>query len=379
MPAVNELPTTQAVPRKGVIDLAIGHPAPELLPLDLLRQAARQALAGSDASVLQYGFEQGDGRFRAALASFLSEQYRCPVGTEELFVSNGVSQALDLICTLFSRPGDHVLVEEPTYFLALRIFADHGLRVIALPTDGDGLIVEALEEELKRRTPAFLYTVPTFQNPSGTTLSESRREGLAELAREHGFLVLADEVYHPLAYRTRPPRPMACLASEGGVLSLGSFSKILAPGLRLGWVQGASQPLRRLAQCGMLDSGGGLNPFVSAVVGSALEQGTIREHLADLIREYGARSQALAAALRAALPSSVKVSAPLGGFFVWLALPPGRDSAQLLPRALARGVSFVPGIRFSSCGSLQNFLRLSFSYYHSDLLAEGARRLGSLL
>ena len=379
MPAVNELPTTQAVPRKGVIDLAIGHPALELLPVDLLRRAAGQALAGSDASMLQYGFEQGDGRFRAALASFLSEQYSCPVGPEQLFVSNGVSQALDLICTLFSRPGDHVLVEEPTYFLALRIFADHGLRVIAVPTDEDGLILEALEEELRRRKPAFLYTVPTFQNPGGMTLSESRRERLAELARKHGFLVLADEVYHPLAYRSRPPRAMACLASDGGVLSLGSFSKILAPGLRLGWVQGSPQPLRRLAQCGMLDSGGGLNPFVSAVVGSVLERGMIREHLAGLIGEYGDRSRALASALRAALPSGIEVAEPHGGFFVWLALPPGQDSAKLLPRALARGVSFVPGARFSSRGSLQNFLRLSFSYYRPDQLAEGAHRLGSLL
>jgi len=376
---VSEPATTQAVPREGVVDLAIGHPAPELLPLSLIRQASRSALGGPDPSMLQYGIEQGDAGLRTALAAFLSERCGCSIRPGELFLSNGVSQALDLICTLFTRPGDRVFVEEPTYFLALRIFADHGLEVTGLPTDDHGLIPEAVEREVAVRTPAFLYLVPTFQNPAGRTLSEPRRERLAALAREHGFLLLADEVYHFLSYGAKPPSAMACFAAQGNVLSLGSFSKILAPGLRLGWVQGAPKTLARLARCGMLDSGGGLNPFVSSVVSAALRAGLVQEHLDRVIGEYGARARALATALRENLPAGIEVPEPGGGFFLWLALPPGTDTAQLLPQALARGVAFVPGTLFSSTRSLGNFLRLSFSYYEPDRLAEGARRLASLL
>jgi 2-aminoadipate transaminase len=376
---VSEPTTTQAVPRKGVIDLALGHPAPELLPLELMRRACRDALAGSDASMLQYGLEQGSLGLRAVLADFLSERYDCEVRPRELFLSNGVSQALDLICTLFTRPGDRVFVEEPTYFLALRIFADHGLEVTGLPTDEEGLIPEAVERELESGVPAFLYLVPTFQNPRGKTLSEGRRERLAVLARERGFLLLADEVYHLLSYGTQPPPPLARLARRGGILSLGSFSKILAPGLRLGWVQGAPEPLARLARCGMLDSGGGLNPFVSAVVSVALRQGLVQKHLARVVEEYRSRSRALSEALRDSLPAGIEVPEPDGGFFLWLVLPPLRDAAQLLPQALSRGVSFVPGRVFSSARSFGNCLRLSFSYYGPDQLGEGARRLASAL
>jgi len=256
-----------------IIDLGVGNPAPDLLPLDLLRQVAAQALAQGDSAPLQYGYEAGDVRFRAPLAAFLGEQYGQPVDPGQLFVSNGVSQALDLICTLHAQPGDVVFVEEPTYFLALRIFADHRLRVVGLLTDEHGLVIEALEEALAQQRPALLYSVPTHQNPSGATLSLNRRRRLVELSREHNFTVLADEVYHCLSYEEPPPPPLASFANSGTVLSLGSFSKILAPGLRLGWVQGRADRLQTLAQCGLLDSGGGLNPFTAAIVRSALELG----------------------------------------------------------------------------------------------------------
>lgn len=372
-------PTTQATPREGVIDLALGHPSPALLPLELLNRAARHRLSEGDPSILQYGFEQGEGRFRQALASFLSEQYAAPVSAEELFVSNGVSQALDLICTLYTRPGDCVFVEEPTYFLALRILADHGLRVVGLATDEHGLVIEALHEALAVERPAFVYTIPSYQNPAGITLSDERRKTLVELSLEHGFLVVADEVYHLLSYRSTPPRPLGCRALGGSVLSLGSFSKILAPGLRLGWVQGDPRLLARLSQCGLLDSGGGLNPFTSAIVGSALERGLVGQHLEALRREYSARARALSAALRARLPPGSSFAEPAGGFFVWLTLPPGGDSRKLLSRGIAKGVSFVPGTRFSSREGLGDSLRLSFSYYDAELLIEGVRRLAPLV
>jgi len=176
----NPIRTTQADTSPGMIDLALGHPSPSLLPLEAIRRAAEQRLGTDFTPYLQYGYEQGDGYFRSTLAEFLTRHYDLPVSADQLFISGGVSQALDLLCTLYSQPGDTVFVEEPTYFLALRIF-----------------------------------TVPTHQNPSGATLPSERRRRLVSLSRDRGFLIVADEVYHLLTYEGQPPPPMAGFLSEG--------------------------------------------------------------------------------------------------------------------------------------------------------------------
>lgn len=373
------LPTTQSETPAGVIDFGVGHPAADLLPRTILQQAAAQRLAQPDAALLQYGLEQGDGYFRLALAQFLSRHYGQPVGYDDLFVTCGASLALDLICTLYTQPGDTVLVEEPTYFLALRIFADHRLRVISIPTDEEGLRIDALEETLAQVRPALLYTIPTHQNPSGATLPLAQRQRLVELAQAHNFLIVADEVYHLLSYGATPPPPLAAWAGSGQVLSLGSFSKILAPGLRLGWVQAAPVHLNRLVQSGLLDSGGGLNPFTSALVRVVLEQGWQDEYLSRLKATYAGRIAALSAALRRELGDAVHFAEPQGGYFFWLRLAENVDTAALLERAAPYEVSFRPGVRFSGSDGLRNYLRLSFAFYASAELEEGARRLGRLL
>jgi DNA-binding transcriptional MocR family regulator len=362
-----------------MIDLAIGHPSPSLLPVELIRRAVERRLATDFTPYLQYGYEPGDGHFRTALAEFLSRHYGRQVGESELFVSGGASQALDLVCTLFTEPGDTVFVEEPTYFLALRIFRDHRLRVVSIPTDEGGLVIEALEEQLKGSHPVFLYTVPTHQNPSGATLPHDRRQRLVDLGRERDFLIVADEVYHLLTYRVQPPPPLASFFSEGAGLSLGSFSKILAPGLRLGWIQSSPGILRRLAECGMLDSGGGLNPFTSSVVLSAVETESLDAHLERLRGEYGRRLQAMKEAIDNTLAGRVEFSPPRGGFFCWLRLADGRSSANLLSAAKRHKTTFVPGSAFSATGGLQDRLRLSLSYNPSETLREGVRRLAESL
>jgi DNA-binding transcriptional MocR family regulator len=365
--------TTQSEVSADRIDLALGHPSPALLPLELLREASARRLRQKDRSFLQYGYEQGDLRFRTQLARFLSSGYGAEVSPEELFVSGGVSQALDLICSLFTQPGELVLVEEPSYFLALRIFADHGLRVEGLATDRHGLLPEALRERLRQTRPAMLYTVPTHHNPAGTTLPTTRREQVLELCQEHGVLLVADEVYHLLTFAGAPPPPLGSFARQGGVFSLGSFSKILAPGLRLGWIQGSPDLLRRLATCGFLDSGGGLAPFTSAVVGSLLERGAQEEHLRKLRGVYGSRARALGASLSKFL--AVSDEPPAGGFFFWVRLPEIADTEALLPEARVVGVTFAPGSRFSTSGGQRERLRLSFSYYEERQLGEGVARL----
>lgn len=371
--------TSQVNVAPDMIDLGIGQPGFDLLPQSELRLAAAQRLAQEDVTLLSYGFEQGDGYFRQALAGFLSEEYGCDVASDELFVTAGASQALDLICTLLTQPGDTIFVEEPSYFLALRIFADHGLNVVGLPTDEHGLVVEALEEQLTTLRPRFVYVIPTFQNPASTVLTEARRQRLVELSVEHDFFVVADEVYHALHYTETPPAPLAAYGGEGTVLSLGSFSKILAPGLRLGWIHAAPQQLERFVLCGLVDSGGSLNHFTANIVRSALEMGLQQSYLAGLRAIYRSRIATLDGALRAHLPGDVTFRTPGGGYFFWLQLPGGVDTDALLPQAHAHNVGYQPGVRFSSTGGLTDCLRLSFAFYNEEQLCEGAERLAHVI
>jgi len=363
----------------GMIDLAIGQPSPWLLPVEAMAKAAAHCTGHPDCVLLAYGAEQGDGHFRVALSKFLGKIYVQPIDAAQLLVTNGASQAIDLICTLFSKAGDTIFVEEPTYFLARKIFADHQLKPVSLPMDADGLIVEALEEELKRTRPAFLYTIPTYHNPTSVCLSASRREKLVELSRRYDIMVVADEVYHPLSYTSAPPPPLAVSCVSAKVISLGSFSKILAPGLRLGWLQAAPALVERIVQCGLLDSGGGLNPFTSGVVRSAMELGLMDENLTLLKETYSRRMQTMGAALRSRLPASARFIDPAGGFFIWLSLPEGTDTLDLLAKAKSRNVEFMPGSKFSSRQGLKNCLRLSFAYYDTPELLEGVERLAAVV
>jgi 2-aminoadipate transaminase len=373
-----ELQTTQANIPADVIDLGIGQPELSLLPLDKLRQAAAHRLAQPDPAILQYGAEPGDAYFRLALAEFLTDGYGIKVAAETLFVTAGASQGLDLICSLFTQPGDTIFVEEPSYFLALQLFADHHLKLISIPVDEQGLVVEAVEESLRAHRPVFIYTIPTFQNPTGTTLSQSRRQALVELSRSHGFLIVADEVYHLLNYDIVPPAPLASSLDGGTIISLGSFSKILAPGLRLGWIQAAPALLERLVMCGLVQSGGGLNPFTSGVVRSILELGLQRAHLEWLKATYKRRAAALSQALQRELRPDVSFTVPEGGFFIWLKLPSSVDATQMLSSAGRHKVGFQPGAKFSSSQGLHNRIRLSFAYYDEQHLRQGATRLKQL-
>ncbi len=361
------------------IDLSIGQPGTSLLPLALLAQAAEHCLNQDNSYILAYGAEQGNGYFHDVLAGFLSEHYKHRVDPGHLFTTTGISQGLDFICGLFTQPGDTIFVENPTYSLALGIFADHGLNVVGLPMDEDGLIIDALEDALADQKPVLCYTIPTFHNPTGCNLSASRRQKLVELSQKHHFLVVADEVYQLLAYTGPPPAPMAKFTEAATVLSLGSFSKILAPGLRLGWIQTHPDLMSRLTTNGVIYSGGGLNPFTSAIVQSAIELGLQQKQLSHLKKIYRLRMQALNTALRKYLPDSVFFAEPDGGFFTWLELPPNFDAEALLSEAHAHDVGFAPGIAFSPPNEFKNYMRLCFAYYEEAELKAGASRLASVI
>lgn len=366
--------TAQIEVPEDFIDLGVGQPGRSLLPMEIIRQAADHRLAQDARGYLQYGAEPGDGYFREALAAFLTDSHGLDARPDRLFVSGGASQALDLICTLFTEPGAVVCVEEPSFFLALRIFADHRLRVVSLPTDDHGLILDGLDERLAALRPDMLYLVPTFQNPTGATMPRERRERLVEICRRHHVLLVADEVYHCLNYDTAPPASFGSYVDGGHVLVLGSFSKILAPGLRLGWVYADRPIIDRMARSGLLDSGGGLNPFTSGLVRSVLELDLLRPHLEALRGIFRTRIIAMAETLRRDLPSATFV-VPNGGYFFWLRLP-GLDTTDLLRHAGALQVGFRPGTMFSSQGRQSDCLRLSFAFYDTPTLLEGSRRLG---
>ncbi len=372
------LPVTQISLPPGFIDLGMGNPDFDLLPMELLHRSAETYFAAGDRRTLQYGAEAGDGNFRRALADFLSAAGGSRVDPGLLFVTAGASSALDLICSLYTRPGDVIFAEEPSYFLALRLFADHGLRVIPIPMDEDGLQIDALEERLAESRPKFVYTIPTFQNPSGRTLSQPRRDKLVELAQRHDFLVVADEVYQSLHYGQEPPQPFAAFAADvEQVVSVNSFSKILAPGLRLGWVQAHAKVIGRLAGSGLLDSGGGMNPFTSAIVRGMVESGGLAENIAHLRLEYARRLQALDAALRWHIPAA-EYSLPQGGFFFWVRLP-GVDAGGLRRQAQAFEVGIRQGALFSSRNGMQDYVRLSFCFYGEEDLEQGVIRLRNYL
>ena len=376
-PMTDYIPTSQIYIPPGMIDLGAGDPDFALLPIDMLRRATEACFARNNPAFLQYGTEQGDGYFRMALGDFLSRGYGFPVDPDTLFVTNGISNALDMICAHFTRPGDTIFVEEPTYFLALRIFADHELRIIPIRTDENGLVIEDLEEKLARIQPMFLYTVPTFQNPGGFTLSQGRRDKLVEQSQEHDFLIVADEVYHFLNYSDQQIKPFAAYTDLETVISLSSFSKILAPGLRLGWMQAHPNNIKRLTSSGLLDSGGGLNPFTSAIVRELIEVGDLEKNIAGLIVTYRSRLVVMDAALRRELPQAI-FKTPQGGFFFWVRLP-GVDTIQLRDEARAFNVGFRQGSLFSSRGDMPDYIRLCYAFYDEENIEDGIQRLRQCL
>jgi DNA-binding transcriptional MocR family regulator len=367
---MTDLPIIQTNVPPGVIDLG--------MPIEMLHRSTEAYFTIGDSRHLQYGLEQGDGYFRQALANFLTNAYGTPVNPDLLFVTAGASSALDLLCTLYTRPGDVIFVEEPSYFLALRIFEDHGLRVVPITMDDEGLRLDVLEEKLIEFKPKFIYIIPAFQNPSGRTLSQARRDKLVEWAQRDNFMVAADEAYQFLPFTQTPPNSFAVYTEDvEQIISVNSFSKILAPGLRLGWIQAHSAIIKRLSGSGLLQSGGGMNPYTSALVRGLIESGELDKNIVRLQKEYTSRLEALDSALHLHLPQAEYIL-PQGGFFFWVHLP-GVDAAELRGKAKEYKIDFRQGVLFSSQMGMQDYMRLSFCFYGPEAIQEGIKRLRDCL
>jgi 2-aminoadipate transaminase len=366
----------------GVRSFIYGHLAPEAFPIPDLSAACDQALCEGGSLTLQYGPEQGYGPLIDYLRVRIQRDEGLSLNRKHLTITAGCAGALDAIARLFTQPGDAILVEAPTYHDTLSVFRDHDLRLFQVPMDADGLIVEAVAqrmEELRRadERPKFLYTIANFQNPTGVTLSVERRARLVALARVHDLRIIEDDVYRDLCYEGDvPPSLFALDETHETVIRVGSFSKILAPGLRLGWVTAAPQVIEHMAHCGLRGMGGGANPFASHVVAAFCARGLLESHVARLQEIYRARRDAALAALARSMPSGVTWTHPRGGFFVWLTLPAPLLARRVIAAAEQRGVTCLPGDLFFAENGGERNLRLAFSYLPPEDITHGIAALG---
>jgi 2-aminoadipate transaminase len=349
------------------ISFARGIPAPECLPVEELADCARAALERDGATVLSYGSSAG----YAPLRDWIAERHG--VDPERVLVTNGSLQGMVFLAERFA--GERVLVEEPTYDRPLKILAAHGVETVPVAMDDEGLDLAALAEALESGgKPAFLYTIPTFQNPSGRTLSVERRHRLAAVAREHELLVLEDDPYGLVRFDGEAPPTLFELEGGTRVAYSSSFSKTIAPGLRVGYFVLPNALERELEA---LATSTYITPVLlgQATVFEFLRRGNFEPNLERVSTLLGARRDAMLEALERELPDS-RWSRPQGGYFVWLELPEGADAGALLERATAAGVTFVPGADF---GGAPNTARLAFSFVSPDEIREGVRRLAALV
>ncbi|MEU1086645.1 PLP-dependent aminotransferase family protein [Streptomyces sp. NPDC005892] len=364
--------------RPEVISFAGGLPAPELFDTGEIRAAYDHVLAEDAARVLQYSVTEGDPGLRSAVAARYSAR-GLATRAEDLMITTGSQQALTLLATALLEPGDTVLVEDPTYLAALQCFAFAGARVVPVPCDDDGLDPVALAEIVERERPKLLYTIPTFQNPTGRTLPLARRQAVAEVAERLGLWIVEDDPYGELRYEgAHVPWFSSLDAAADRTVLLGSFSKVMAPGMRLGHLRA---PAALLRACAIVKQAADLHCSAvdQAAAARYLAVSDLDAHVARVRTAYRERRDALLDGLAAALPPGSTWNRPDGGMFVWVRLPDGHDATALLPKAIAHEVAYVPGAPFYAGTPEPATLRMSFTTHTPDEIREGLLRLGKAL
>ena len=370
----------------GSIPLFAGHPSRDLLPIDGLgRVVAAAWQEGGVGRLLNYGDEQGDPQLIDFLVERLNGRERLGISRENLMIIGGSTWGVEMASRHLAAPGDAVLVDAPSYRDALHIFRDHLLDMRAVPIDGEGIVITELGRQLhalkKAGKPArFYYVVPNFQNPSGVTVSRERRLAVIELSREFGFVIIEDDVYSELRFAGESPASFYDLAGGENVIRLGSFSKTLAPGLRIGWLLSSAERVAGFVNSGKLRMGGGANPFTAAVVADFCRSGAWEAHVEWLRGQYKRRRDIALAALDGSMPAGVEWTRPDGGYFIWLRLPAAMHVDELEARAQAQGVYFASGKGFYvNPEQGARHLRLSFSYVPLADMQAGIGILGDLV
>jgi 2-aminoadipate transaminase len=364
--------------RPDVLSFAGGLPAPELFPVEAIAQAHAEVLADDGRAALQYSTTEGYGPLREWITSHLGEG-GLHAATDQVLITNGSQQGIELVAKVMLDPGDVVIVENPSYLAALQTFSGFEVDFAVVGSDNDGMRVDDLERLVGgERKPKLIYLVPNFQNPKGTTLSLERRHALVRFAQRHRILILEDNPYGELRFRGEHLPSLASLDTEGVVISLGSFSKVLAPGLRLGWAVGPRELIRHLT---VIKQASDLHTASLAQRAAArlLTRFDFNAHLETLRAVYGERCQTMLSALEKHMPAGTRWTVPEGGMFVWVELPRGMSADTLFPLALDKRVAFVPGSPFFASEPRSEFMRLNYSNRPSELIEEGMRRLGAVI
>lgn len=363
-------------PRQNtMISLAYGLADPSLFPRAELSAAVAAVLEEDAAAALNYGptflglREQIVGRLRSQ---------GIEAEDDNVLVSYGSGQILALLPEVFVNRGDVVLIEGPSFMGAVRNFGEAGARLVTVPTDDDGMDTEALDEllrGLKRENvrPKFIYTIPTFHNPTGVTMPLARRQKLVSLAGEYGTVVVEDDAYGDLRFEGQSLPSLAALDQEGWVVRTGTFSKILAPGMRMGWAHARPEIIHRLA---MFKTEGSSGPFLTRIVARYCADGQLERHIQDLIALYRTKRDVMLDAIAREFVEGVTTLRPEGGFFVWCKLPSGMSATELLTASEAQGATFLPGTRCFANGQGDDAIRLAFSFQPAHEIEEGIARIG---
>ena len=357
----------------GIISLAGGLPSPDTFPVQAMRDASERVLLDAPHEALQYAASEGFGPLREWVAAELASQ-GLMADASQVLITTGSQQGLDLVGKILIDAGSRVAVESPTYLGALQAFNPYEPEFAAVPCDDDGPLPDGL---LIAQGARFLYALPNFQNPSGRCISEARRAAVVAAAQAIQLPIVEDNPYGDLWFDQPPPRPLASRWSDG-VVYLGSFSKVLAPGLRLGYVVAPKPLLPKLLQAKQaadLHTPG----FNQRLVYEVIRNGFLREHVPTIRARYKAQRDAMRAALEAHMPPGCHWRVPSGGMFFWVELPAGMDATALLPKAVARGMAYVPGAAFYAANPRHNTLRLSFVTVSPERIVQGIRALAETL
>ena len=359
-----------------IISFAGGLPAPEVFPVREFRESSSFVLDESPERALQYGMTEGFLPLRRYLADKVSK-YGIPAVPENILMTNGSQQALDLLGKVFISPGDTVLTEAPTYLGAIQAWNAYEPRFVTVPLDDDGMQVDKVEKVLEREKVKYLYVLPNFHNPAGTTMPLDHRKKLVEIAARHGVFIVEDDPYGELRYEGMDIAPIISLHKENTVY-LGTFSKTLAPGIRLGWMIAPEVAMERLVQA---KQGADLHTgtYVQMLAYDIASRGILKRHVQTVRQVYRERRDVMLAAMEEHFPKEVAWTRPQGGLFVWVRCPEGVDTEPLLEKALEEKVAFVPGFAFFPDGSGKNAMRLNFSAMPPDKIQVGIKRLGRVL
>lgn len=363
--------------RPEVISFAGGMPSADAFPLDFIKEATEYYLENDPISVLQYGRSQGFEPLLTNLITFFAQK---GIKTEKdnLLITTGSQEGLELVCKTFLNPSDVVLVESPTYLVALRAFKSYEATCEEVATDHEGVIPEDLEEKIKMYNPKLIYLIPNFQNPTGTTLNEERRKKCYEIANKYNVMILEDDPYGELRYYGEAVPSIKTMDTTGNVIYLQSFSKIVSPGLRVGAIVADKDVIQKIdsAKQSMDVHTPTLN---QAIVSRFIETGEVYKHVEKIKDLYRKKINTMTECLAEHLPEGAYFSKPDGGMFIWCELDPKINSVQLLKEAAALNVAYIPGIPFYAEGGHANTFRLNFTSSSVEQIKEGMTILGDLI